>query len=69
MPLGCIGHWYTSLLYLAPVVGLVGFLSVKTRIENRRDAQQNDEPAHGDPLAAPQVTSPTRERESLGAGA
>jgi hypothetical protein len=39
LPPACIGHWYTSLLYLAPVVGLVGLLSIKTRLDKRRDAR------------------------------
>ncbi len=40
MPVACIGHWYTSLLYLAPVVGLTAFLSAKTKLENRREARE-----------------------------
>jgi len=32
------GHWATSLLYLAPVVGLVGFLAVQSRRERRSAA-------------------------------
>ena len=30
------GHWVTSLLYFAPVVGLLGFLVVQSRRERRR---------------------------------
>ncbi len=30
------GHWATSLLYVAPVVGLVGFLAVQSWRERRR---------------------------------
>jgi hypothetical protein len=40
LPPACIGHWYTSMLYLAPVAGLVGLLAVKTRLDNRRDARE-----------------------------
>ena len=50
MPVACIGHWYTSLLYLAPVVGLTAFLSAKTRLENRREAREAESrapDAHG----------------------
>jgi hypothetical protein len=38
MPLACLGHWYLSILYLAPVV--IGGLSVVTRIDKRRDAPE-----------------------------
>lgn len=44
LPPACIGHWYTSLLYLAPVGGIVGFLAVKTKLDNRRDARRSAEP-------------------------
>jgi hypothetical protein len=30
------GHWVTSLLYFAPVVGLVGFLALQSWRERRR---------------------------------
>jgi len=33
------GHWATSLLYIAPVVGLVGFLAVQSWRERRRGAE------------------------------
>ncbi|MEO6496726.1 MAG: hypothetical protein ABIO51_04485 [Solirubrobacteraceae bacterium] len=33
------GHWATSLPYLAPVVGLVGFLAVQSWRERRRDVE------------------------------
>ena len=31
-----IGHWWTSVLYLAPVIGLVGWLSFQQWREGRR---------------------------------
>jgi hypothetical protein len=37
--LACIGHWYSDLLYLAPVgvmVGLVGVDKAKHRLKARR---------------------------------
>ena len=30
------GHWATSLLYIVPVVGLLGFLAVQSWRERRR---------------------------------
>jgi hypothetical protein len=39
MTLACLGHWYLSLLYLAPVAIVIGGLSVLSRIEKRRDAR------------------------------
>jgi hypothetical protein len=38
------GHWYASMLYVAPVVIVVGFLWVQTRRERR----------HGDEEAEPE---------------
>jgi hypothetical protein len=40
-PLACIGHWYTDLLYLAPVGLMVGLLGVdrakqRIRVPRRR---------------------------------
>jgi hypothetical protein len=47
-PLACIGHWYTDLLYLAPVglmVGLLGVDKAKRRIKlpraNRRSRRSS----------------------------
>jgi hypothetical protein len=39
MVLACIGHWYTDLLYFAPVglmVGLVGRDKLRTKLRERR---------------------------------
>jgi len=40
MTLACLGHWYLSVLYLAPVAVVIGGLSVVSRIEKRRDARE-----------------------------
>jgi hypothetical protein len=34
------GHWVTSLLYFAPVVGLVGFLALQSWRERRRGSDE-----------------------------
>ena len=39
------GHWATSLLYVAPVVGLVGFLALQSRRERRRGRQADSAPS------------------------
>jgi len=54
MTLACLGHWYLSVLYLAPVGMVIGGLSVVSRIEKRRDARE----AAGDAQ---------RQRETVGA--
>jgi hypothetical protein len=54
MPLGCIGHWYSDLLYLAPVgvmVGLVGVDKVKHRLKGPRDGRRT--PRGGPPRRPP----------------
>jgi hypothetical protein len=41
--LACIGHWYSDLLYLAPVgvmVGLVGVDKAKHRLRARRPSRR-----------------------------
>lgn len=50
MVLACIGHWYTSLLYVAPVGAVVGFLRVQTIRDRRADAAAAAE-ADGAPAA------------------
>jgi hypothetical protein len=40
MPVACIGHWYISLLYLAPVGIVVGVLAVVSRLEKRREERE-----------------------------
>jgi cytochrome c-type biogenesis protein CcmH/NrfF len=39
MTIACLGHWYLSLLYLAPVAIVVAALAVVSRIEKRREAR------------------------------
>jgi cytochrome c-type biogenesis protein CcmH/NrfF len=36
MPCACLGHWYLSLLYLAPVATVVAGLAVLSKLERRR---------------------------------
>jgi hypothetical protein len=40
-----VGHWATSLLYFAPVVGLLGFLGVQSWRERRRRTDGEPPPA------------------------
>jgi hypothetical protein len=37
------GHWYISMLYLAPVLIVVGALSIQTRRERRRGPDERDD--------------------------
>jgi hypothetical protein len=39
MPLAHLGHWYESLLYFGPVVGLVGYLALQSRRDRRRSRE------------------------------
>ena len=39
MLLAHVGHWYAELLYVAPVVVVVGWLAISGRREKRRDAR------------------------------
>jgi hypothetical protein len=36
LPLAHFGHWWTSTLYLAPVVAVVVWLAVQSRLAKRR---------------------------------
>jgi hypothetical protein len=36
MPLAHAGHWLAQLLYILPVVVVVGYISVKTLLDRRR---------------------------------
>ncbi|HEX7299575.1 MAG TPA: hypothetical protein VF257_11245 [Solirubrobacteraceae bacterium] len=40
MTLACIGHWYLSLLYLVPVLVVVGGLWVVSQVEKRRETRE-----------------------------
>jgi cytochrome c-type biogenesis protein CcmH/NrfF len=40
MTVACIGHWYMSLLYLAPVGIVVAALAVVSRLEKRRETRE-----------------------------
>jgi hypothetical protein len=37
--LGCITHWYESMLFGVPFFGLVGYFSYTTRRDKRREAR------------------------------
>jgi hypothetical protein len=54
MTLACLGHWYLSVLYLAPVAVVIGGLSVVSRIEKRRDAREaaDDTPRRDETVGA-----------------
>jgi cytochrome c-type biogenesis protein CcmH/NrfF len=49
MTVACIGHWYMSLLYLAPIGIVVAALAVVSRVEKRRE----DRDTRTSPAAAP----------------
>jgi|RhiMethySRZTD1v2_1073278.scaffolds.fasta_scaffold2783576_1 hypothetical protein len=42
LPIAHFGHWYHALLYLAPVVIVVGVLWILERRERGRDAGEDD---------------------------
>jgi len=42
LPIAHFGHWYHALLYLAPVVIVVGVLWILERRERGRDAGDDD---------------------------
>jgi len=52
MTVACLGHWYMSLLYLAPVAIVVAALAVVSRIEKRREARDT----RTRPAAAPRAS-------------
>jgi cytochrome c-type biogenesis protein CcmH/NrfF len=42
----CVGHWWVSLLYLAPVVMVMAVVTIVARIERRREErEESPEPA------------------------
>lgn len=43
MVLACAGHWYLSVLYLAPVAVIVGFLKVLAVRDRRAEARELQE--------------------------
>ena len=42
MTLACMGHWYLSLLYLAPVGIVVGGLAIVSKVDDRRGSSQRN---------------------------
>ena len=38
-PIAHAGHWFISLLYVAPVVAVVGALAIQSRRERARDEE------------------------------
>jgi hypothetical protein len=40
MTLACLGHWYISLLYLAPVLVVMGGLWIVSQLEKRREGRE-----------------------------
>ena len=42
LPLAHTGHWLVNLMYLAPVVGFLGWLGVVTWRERREDASHGE---------------------------
>ena len=43
VPFAHFGHWWTSILYLAPVVAVVVWLAVQSWRGRRQDGGQEDE--------------------------
>jgi hypothetical protein len=44
-PLAHVGHWLAELMYVAPVVVIVGWLSVRALLDRRRERAEEEE--HG----------------------
>jgi hypothetical protein len=42
-PLAHAGHWFISLLYVAPVLAVVGALAIQSRRERARDEEDEVE--------------------------
>lgn len=42
--IACIGHWYTSMLYVAPVAIIGGIIGVQSMRDRRREAAEGDTP-------------------------
>jgi hypothetical protein len=36
-----VGHWWTSILYLAPVAVVVGWLGIQSWLQRRRDRRRS----------------------------
>ena len=50
MTLAHVGHWALDLLYVAPVLIVVGFISVRAILDRRADAnEETPAPPAGDP--------------------
>jgi len=43
-PIAHVGHWLADTLYVAPVIIVVGWISVKAIIERRREAKEPPPP-------------------------
>lgn len=43
-PIAHVGHWYISLLYVAPVLIVVAALAIQSRREGAREDEEPDEP-------------------------
>ena len=67
--IACIGHWYTDLLYLAPVV-LMGGLVARDKLRHRHEdaARKNAVPTSGSRETTP-VARTSRARQSRRQGA
>jgi hypothetical protein len=49
-PLAHVGHWLAELMYVAPVVVIVGWLSIRALLDRRREPDDEHE-QHGQPAA------------------
>ncbi len=56
MPLAHAGHWLVETLYIAPVVAIVVYISIKTLIDRRREERAGPHaPASADPGPDPRA--------------
>lgn len=44
VPLAHPGHWLADLMYVAPVIAIVGWIGVKSIMDRRRGDAPEDEP-------------------------
>ena len=49
MTLAHVGHWALDLLYVLPVLVVVGFISVRAILDRRAAADEETRPPAGDP--------------------
>ena len=48
VPLAHAGHWLAETLYVAPVVVVVGWISIKALLDRRREGRDGGDPPASD---------------------